>query len=299
MGKYSDGVRLVFGLFILIVVILVIICVGNGEDDSQSFSYTLPHSRKRSGEIRKSRDAKKSPHPTEREELPKRQHPVLEYQRQASRDTVPANYGDQIRFQGSNTGPSPSRFRTEGGKQYAYPLGGGPYPGGFLGVPVQQGNLKISSERYGAPFYYQNNPLISYDFFKPYGPNSPSMQNEVNFADIPFYNKPSRGVITGDVPFVGSADSFAPFPEVDTKWEKVGIIQTVNPNNNAIMNIFRKHIAPLQDLFQYTVQDKNGFVVPLKETYLEDGDIIESVPGRESLGKWKFNDYVKYKYIWM
>src|SRR5690606_30840211 len=101
------------------------------------------------------------------------------------------------------------------------------------------------------------------------------------------------------IPFIGSSSSFAPFPEVQTAWEKSGMIQTVDESENTIMNLYRRGIAPLQDLWQYTVQDKDGFIVPLKQSYLEDGDIIDSVPGRESLGPWKVNIYNNNKWIWV
>ena len=324
-----------FGISIVVVAIIVIICVykvpSHPHKGSQNFTYTSLLNNKEKLNINKSSPKRKENNSSS---YLRKKHPTLEYQRRSSFDTVPANYGDPIRPSNSRASPNPSRFRKMYGRnnKYAYPLGGGPYPGEPVGVPVQQGAMKLSSERDGIPFYsgfaenryrslereldpglpypYQNQPLKSYDFFKPYGPNQPSIQKEIVYADTPFYNKPREKLVgygksprilssEGDIPFVGSADSFAPFPEVLSSWEKVGIIQTVNPDNNAIMNIFRRQIAPLQDLFEYSVQDKNGFVVPLKETYLEDGDIIHSVPGRESLGKWKFNDYLKYKYIWM
>jgi hypothetical protein len=265
-------------------------------------------------------------------------HPVLEYQRNSSFGTSPSTWGDPIRLLYPGASPSPSNFRDINGEyqynttnikgnSYGYDLESGPYPGDYMGVPVKRENMKSTSEYHKAPFYnemnrnnrgnydynneitargnnnnnnlpfnhQQRNPLHSYDYFKPYGPNQSSMQSEINYADTPFYNHSHRG---GGIPFISSVDSFAPFPEVQANWEKSGMIQTVDSSNTEIMNIYRKPIAPLRDLFEYSVQDKNGFVVPLKETYLEDGDIIHSVPGREALGKWRYNDYVRHKYVW-
>ena len=247
-----------------------------------------------------------------------RQHPVLEYQREASLDTHPANYGDPICPPpgGISSGPAPSgNFERVYGPNYP-----GPAPGAYMGVPVPQASLKLTSEQYGYPFHYQNKPLHPYDYFKPYGPNQPSLQNEIVVADTPFYNRsplegyvkpglappgsfgetPGIGEFGPSIPFISSVNAFAPFPEVNTPWEKTGIIQTVDPTDDSIMNLYRKPIAPLQDLFEYSVQDKNGFVVPLKgTTYLEDGDIVKSVPGRESKGPWKADVYINNKWVWV
>lgn len=225
-------------------------------------------------------------------------HPVLSYQRYASGMNHPANWGDPIRPMGIGSAPSGSGFHR------AYGSGGsGPYPGGFMGIPIPQGSLKKTSEKFSYPFYYQKKPLSPYDFFKPYGPNQSSLQSEVVYADTPYYNNPLDIALqytgTSSIPFIGSASSFAPFPEVQTPWEKTGMIQTVNPDNDTIMNLYRRPIAPLQDLWEYTVQDKDGFVVPLKARYLENGDIIKSVPGRENLGSWKVNIYNNNKWIWV
>jgi len=104
---------------------------------------------------------------------------------------------------------------------------------------------------------------------------------------------------SGAIPFVSSVSSYAPFPEVTTEWEKIGMIQTVDPKDNTIMNLYRKPIAPLQDLYQYMVQNKDGFVIPLNHVnYLENGDIVGHVQGFESLGPWKANVYVNNKWVW-
>ena len=77
------------------------------------------------------------------------------------------------------------------------------------------------------------------------------------------------------------------------------MLSTVDPTNNAILNLYRKPVAPLQDLFDYAVQDKNGFIIKLRRTdFLEDGDIVPEVIGKESLGPWKVTQFIKDKYIW-
>nr|QBK86527.1 MAG: hypothetical protein LCMAC102_03220 [Marseillevirus LCMAC102] len=208
-----------------------------------------------------------------------RQHPVLQYQREASYDTHPANYGDPIRPLFPTTGPVPNQP---------------------LNVPVPQGSLKMSSEKYKYPFYYQKKPLSPYDYFRPYGPNQNEMQSEIIYADTPFYKKnPETYSGSGAIPFISSVNSYAPFPEVYTPWEKTGMVQTEDAKDESIMNLYRRPIAPLQDLFEYSVQDKDGFVIPLQNiNFLEDGDTIKSISGKESKGPWKVNIYVNNKWVW-
>jgi len=201
-------------------------------------------------------------------------HPVLEYQQIVSEGQIPATLGDPIRsITGSTIGP----------------------------VPVPRGALKMSSEKYKYPFYYQQVPLAPYNYFKPYGPNQQSMQSGLNLSDTPFYNRgfslPALGPSV-DIPFISSVNSFAPFPEVESSWEKTGILTTVNQDDDSILNVYRRPIAPLQDLFIYMVQDKDGFLIKLKDGLLEDGNIVV-VPGKESKGSWEYKDYSLNKYIWM
>lgn len=125
----------------------------------------------------------------------------------------------------------------------------------------------------GSDFPPQTRPLASGDFFRPYGPNVP----------------------VANVPFFGSVNAYAPFPEVNTPWEKAGILTSME--NKQIMNLYRRPIAPLQDLWEYQVQDKNGFVIKLPEKYLQNGDVIPHVTGKE--GSWKVHDYIQNKYIWV
>lgn len=131
----------------------------------------------------------------------------------------------------------------------------------------------------GSDFPPQTRPLYSGDFFRPYGPNVP----------------------VANVPFFGSVNSYAPFPEVNTPWEKSGILTSISTGRGGdspqILNLYRRAIAPLQDLWEYQVQDKNGFVIKLHAKYLQDGDIVPHVAGKE--GSWKVHDYVQNKYIWV
>lgn len=137
----------------------------------------------------------------------------------------------------------------------------------------------------GSDFPPQTRPLYSADFFRPYGPNVP----------------------VANVPFFGSVNSYAPFPEVITPWEKSGILTSISTpeldlagrggTSPQILNLYRRPIAPLQDLWEYQVQDKNGFVIKLHAKYLQNGDIVPHVTGKE--GSWRVHDYVQNKYIWV
>lgn len=212
-------------------------------------------------------------------------HPVLEYQQQESQGRTPAVLGDPLRpvlSAGPNHIP-------------------GPQIGKPLGIPVPRNALKETSERYKTPFYYAARPNISFDYFRPYGPNQLEMQETIVPSDIPFYNQTEK-YLSPALPgygFFGSANAFDPAPEVLTSWEKAGILTTVNPNNDSILNIYRRPIAPLQDLFEYVVQDKNGFIIKLDEKFIEDGDIVPRVPGKENKGKWQAKMYIQNKYVWV
>lgn len=264
-------------------------------------------------------------------------HPTLKYQREASYMNTPANWGDPIRipqFVGPAYEGSPGDHSRTSGYSYkrAYAAGDrlsgidGPptFAGLPVGVPVQAGNFKRTNEIYRGPFYppsYQNTnqfnslggnmgdgelfpriddlkrlerPLSSSDYFRPYGPNQPQ---DISVADTPFYRRGDQIPPSG---FFGSSNSYYPFPEVNTPWEKIGLLTTVNPSEDTILNLYRRPIAPLQDLFEYTTQDKNGFVIPLEQrSLIENDDIIERVRGYENKGPWRANVFVNNKYIWV
>ena len=123
-------------------------------------------------------------------------------------------------------------------------------------------------------FPYQRRPQRSNDFFKPYGPNA----------------------VGDNINFVGSGSSFMPYPEVVTPWEKMGVL-TPNNGDSGVLNLFRRPIAPLQDLWEYSVQDKNGFIVRLDTTkYLDTGDKVD-VLGKT--GEWGVKSYLNDKFIYV
>lgn len=145
----------------------------------------------------------------------------------------------------------------------------------FMGVPVPQRALKITdgiAPRIGGPL--------------------PTPLTGMSYGMTP----PGTG-------FVGSVDRTLspPFPEVATPWEKAGLLTTLNPRDDTLLNLFRRPIAPGQDLWEYAVQDKDGFIVPFQNriTYLEDGDIIDSVLGKENKGRWRANIFSDNRYVWV
>jgi hypothetical protein len=147
------------------------------------------------------------------------------------------------------------------------------------GTPLQT-NLRNPITQY--PTMPKGN--TSTDFYRPYGPNA------------------TRA--TGDIPFFSSVDTSVPMPEIFSTvgWEKVGIVLSNSDFEKAksdnIMNLYRFPIAPLQDLFKYSVQDKNGFIINLEnQTYLEDGDIIGHIPGKQ--GSWEVRIMSQNKYVWV
>jgi hypothetical protein len=244
-------------------------------------------------------------------------HPVLAYQYMHDMAINPANIGDPIRIPDvagptsmyggvstfvdalavnrPNAVPVPMgalkatsekynkdmfRFNPLAAGTIAQPLfagrpGVGPQQEGFGMVPVAAlGPGGVTPP--GAPLPYQGNPISS-DFLRPYGPNVP----------------------VTDVPFFGNVNAYAPFPEIVNPWEKAGLL-TSESKKDQILNLYRRPIAPLQDLWEYQVQDKNGFVIKLEGTrYLENGDIVHHVIGKDGLGPWKVHVFVQNKYIWM
>lgn len=152
--------------------------------------------------------------------------------------------------------------------------GGNNNRGGY-NMPYTGGGMPEYVTPPGADLPPQTRPLYSGDYFRPYGPNIP----------------------VSNVPFIGSVNAYAPFPEVNNPWEKAGVLSSQS-GKERLLNLYRRPIAPLQDLWEYQVQDKNGFVIKLNAKYLQNGDIVHHITGEEG-GPWKVHDYVQNKYIWV
>ena len=229
-------------------------------------------------------------------------HPVLEYQRNIDKGIHPANYKDPIRIL-DVAGPMSSGLY--GRRPY------GPNQGPILGKPqniaVPMGSLKQTNERYNPDMFlspgYRPNPEglslplgsdfppvgrgvnPSSDFYRPQGPNSPS-----TFGALPFY---------------GNVDAYAPFQEINSPWEKAGLLvsakggcqgDSCRGKDSELLNLFRRAIAPVQDVWEYMVQDRDGFIIKLENRrFIENGDIVDHVIGKG--GPYKAHMFVQNKYI--
>lgn len=256
-------------------------------------------------------------------------HPVLAYQLAHSMDgegIVPASIGDALRTPdiGGPVGsynplmirpnaPVPGRYGalTPGVSGYGSfgsgSSGPGPSPGDprGMGVPVPSGSLKFYNERYNPDQFKLPNPHF------PPGGAPPGVYRDPRLAqtqsgELPYY--PTGTVDSGDfykpygpnanmnvTPFFGSVNSYSPFPEIISPWEKAGILTS----RGDILNLFRRPIAPLQDLWEYQVQDKDGFIIKLANRYIEDGDRVNGIIGKEGLGPWTAHIFVQNKYVWV
>jgi hypothetical protein len=186
-----------------------------------------------------------------------------------------------------------------------------------MGVPVPNGSLKYYNERYNKGQFNLPNPHFPPVGF-PVGPsdyrvglpfqNPPSIAN----ANVPsmgssnFYRPYGPNSQFDTAPFFGNVNAYSPFPEITSPWEKAGILTSrdapAENHGSNILNLYRRPIAPLQDLWEYQVQDKDGFVIKLdtpRGGYLEDGDIVHHIIGKEHLGPWKAHIFVQNKYVWV
>jgi hypothetical protein len=138
----------------------------------------------------------------------------------------------------------------------------GPAPGEMIGVPVPLNSLK--------------SPPGNLGIFKDDGSSS-------------FFSSMSKYL----------ADTIAPIKPVDTTWTRTGILTTTH-GKDAILNLYIRPIAPGQDVWEYQVEDKDGFVIPLdNRSFIEDGDIVKYIPGKRDMGPWKANIFSGNRYVWV
>ncbi|HSA76290.1 MAG TPA: hypothetical protein VLE02_01975 [Nitrosarchaeum sp.] len=153
---------------------------------------------------------------------------------------------------------------------------------------------------------------------QPFGPKD--TYNTINFrsahgknrVSFPYYTPGSR------VPkYISSVDHTIPLNEINTEWYIAGILVKekgdsifgkifgdsgknnikLSNDKTKLMNLYIRIIAPGQNLYQYKAQDKDGFMIPIQSTYVEDGDIIKDIPGKP--GKWIFHSYPRNKYVYI
>lgn len=86
---------------------------------------------------------------------------------------------------------------------------------------------------------------------------------------------------------------------INPGFSQSGVLTTTDETDDTILNLFRRPISPRNELWEYYVEDKDGFRIKLQETYLEDGDIVASVPGKEAKGSWLVRMYSDTRYVWV
>jgi hypothetical protein len=280
------------------------------------------------------------------------QNPIMNYYWNESEGLDPSTIGDPLRINDVagpiSQNPKPMFYPEytigytsgDGNKYMRYQQSNGNpvniSADSLLNIPVKSGTLVDSNERYKKSFYIPRAQKAINDTRRKFTNTLSSIldnNNQSGFENIirpntsQDYLHPYVGFHQiderhandnlSDVPFYGSVDSFAPFKEVRTPWEKVGLLTSFEHNKHdscdkndseckrrhfegdrELLNLYRRPIAPLNDLWEYNVQDKNGFIIPLRNrTYLEDGDIVEHVIGKG--GPWKTQMFLNNKYIWM
>lgn len=201
-------------------------------------------------------------------------NPILEYQRRSGSGMDPVTFRDPIR---GPTNSGPIYIDEDLDSQL------GPYPGKPMGVPVPMGTLKETNERYSG-----RNELARWlnNMWRWLGPRSTPFYGSVYInAPFPSINSfTARGTIEGWGSPVG--------------WEKAGIL-TSRGTTDIILNLYRRPIAPAQDVWEYQVEDADGFIIKLTDTYLEDGDIVKHVIGKSTLGPWVVHMFAQNKWVWV
>lgn len=153
-----------------------------------------------------------------------------------------------------------------------------------------RGALKETSERhrkqYGVSIY---NPGSAYDIDYTY--HGYDTADDISPILYPKKRLPSHGHFNNGITSIDPHEYSIPRARVyNPSWEKVGIARTENSSDDALLNVYRRPISQGMDLWQYKVQDKHGFEITLqKNDYIEDGDNIGVIRGKESKGSWIVN----------
>lgn len=174
---------------------------------------------------------------------------------------------------------------------------------------VPQGSLKETNEEtYRGPWYHRDVPPVIttglYDNSFPYYRDIPPLNTSDDYFHPYRCNHshidPPFGELKGG--WYGNVSAYAPFQEIDTPWEKIGMLLPITNPDNLILTLFRRAIAPRQDVFQYIVQDKDGNIIPLNGiNYIVNKDIVpaEKVVGYENKGDFIAKTFVDNKFIYV
>ena len=75
-------------------------------------------------------------------------------------------------------------------------------------------------------------------------------------------------------------------------------------SDTIILNLYQRTISNYREIFEYSIQDKHGFVIPLTTkhnmmnyTRLEDGDIVDHIVGYDNKGPFKVNIFNNSKFF--
>jgi hypothetical protein len=110
------------------------------------------------------------------------------------------------------------------------------------------------------------------------------------------------GPIPGSVPIPSGAlkhNGTFYLPAGKNTMSKIGILSSTT-QTNTLLNLYVHPVLPSQDIWEYYVEDKDGFIIKLDTTKeIRDGDIINAVPGKQGLGPWKVYIFATSSYVWV
>lgn len=98
--------------------------------------------------------------------------------------------------------------------------------------------------------------------------------------------------------FVGEIGSTFVPSIPDGRFHKVGLLtQKVSSHDkkNVILNLYKRTISDYAEIYEYSIEDRDGFIIPLKSKVhgdfnrLENGDVIDGVLGYENNGPFNVN----------
>lgn len=159
------------------------------------------------------------------------------------------------------------------------------------------GRGTVHSEDRFRPFYYNHNTqLQTYD--DPWY-TRPTPRRGKSYGPNTYWHDNSGGQEWASHPqnWVTSVNQYIPLKPLNTRWEKVGVLTTTSDTDDTILNLYRRPIAPMQNLFEWSVQNVDGMVIQITLNDPKDGDVLQSVPGMESKGSWNVKLYSKNQYV--
>jgi hypothetical protein len=175
-------------------------------------------------------------------------------------------------------GPPPRSFYT---RENAW------VPGMRMGVMVPDGMIRDSY-----PF-----PLGATPF--PIPPESGIVNTYAPNLPPASFRRPFPFVNSLDLGLVGPHPGLDGLPVVGLG-AKVGILSLVGTRppgaKNEILNLFARPIAPVDDQYEFRVQDRDGFVINLDQRYLEDKQVITGITGKP--GEWLVTLDSPYTFVW-